>query len=164
MSVPGVRLSPYIRQGDEHQRLDWLGSMELAVILDAAATGGQLTVVEARAKRGDASPVHVHSRDDEAFLLIDGAMTVWAGDRRTQLLPGGIGFLPRELPHAFRFDTDSRALILSTPGGQENFFRTAGWDLSRPAPDGWEISLDVLRQAAAHNGVAIIGPPHGLDD
>ena len=91
-------------------------------------------------------------------------MTVWAGDQRTQLLPGSIGFLPREVPHAFRFDTTSRALILSTPAGQENFFRTAGWDMSHPAPDGWQISLDVLRQAAAHNGVAIIGPPHGLDD
>ena len=164
MSVPGVQSLPYIRQGHEHQRLDWIGGMELAVILDSAVTAGQLTVVEARAQRGDASPVHVHSRDDEAFLLIEGSMTVWVGDQRTQLLPGGIGFLPREMPHAFRFDARSRALILSTPAGQENFFRVAGWDMSQPAPDGWQISLDVLGQAAAHNGVTIIGPPHGLDD
>jgi len=65
---------------------------------------------------------------------------------------------------AFRFDAASRALILSTPAGQENFFRAAGRDMSYPAPDGWQISLDVLGQAAAQNCVAIIGPPHGLDD
>jgi uncharacterized cupin superfamily protein len=48
----------------------------LAIILDAAITGGQLTVIETHARRGHASPVHVHSRDDEAFLLLDGAMTI----------------------------------------------------------------------------------------
>jgi len=162
MSIPDGSLPPYIHH--DHQRLGWIGSMELAVVLDSAATGGQLSIVEARAQRGDASPVHVHSRDDEAFLLLDGAMTVWVGSQRAQLRPGGIGFLPRNMPHAFRFDTESRALILTTPAGQEDFFRTAGWDLSRPVPEGWEIPLDVLRQAAEQNGVTIVGPPHGPDD
>jgi hypothetical protein len=31
-------------------------------------------------------------------------MTVWVGDERSQLRPGGICFLPRQLPHAMRFD------------------------------------------------------------
>ena len=91
-------------------------------------------------------------------------MTVWVGDQRAQLLPGGIGFLPREVPHAFRFDTESRALILSTPAGQENFFRAAGWDISQHIPEDWQIPLDVLAQEAERNGTTIIGPPHGLDD
>jgi quercetin dioxygenase-like cupin family protein len=163
MSVPGVSQQPYIRQGDQHQRLDWIGTMELAVILDSAATAGQLTVVEAHAHRGDASPVHIHSHDDEAFLLLDGVLTVWVGDQRSQMRAGGISFLPKGIPHAFRFDTDSRALILSTPAGQENFFRAAGWDLSRPVPEGWSISPDALQQAAAQNGVTVVAPPHPLD-
>lgn len=164
MSLPGAPLQPYIRQGDQHQRLGWIGTMELAVILDSAATAGQLTLVEAHAQRGDASPVHIHSHDDEAFLLLDGALTVWVGDQRTQLRPGGIGFLPKGIPHAFRFDTRSRALILSTPAGQENFFRTAGWDLSQPVPEGWSIAPDVLQQAAAQNGVTVVAPPYQVGD
>jgi mannose-6-phosphate isomerase-like protein (cupin superfamily) len=81
VSLPS--LQPYIRQGDEHQRLDWMGGQELAVILDSAVTGGQLSVIEVHARRGDAaSPIHVHGRDDEAFLLLDGAMTVWVGGQR----------------------------------------------------------------------------------
>lgn len=138
--------------------------MELTVIPDGPATGGQLTVLEGRAERGDASPVHVHTRDDEAFLLLEGEMTVWVGDRRVQLHPGGVGFLPRNIPHAFRFDAPSRALILTTPAGQEEFFRAAGWDLSVPRPDNWTISTDALREAAAGHGTQIVGPPHGLDD
>ena len=91
MSIPG-NLKPYIRQSGEHQRLDWIGNTELAVILDAVTTGGQLTIVEIRAERGDASPVHIHSADDEAFLVIEGGMTVWVGDDRQQLGPGAIGY------------------------------------------------------------------------
>ena len=46
---------------------------------------------------------------------------------------------PRNVPHAARRDIASRKLVLSTPGGfQETVFRTAGWDLSRPMPDGWQ--------------------------
>ena len=80
MPVPSASLQPYVRQATEHQRLAYTGGAELAVILDAAITGGQLTVIESHSRRGDASPVHVHHHDDEAFLLLDGQMTVWVGD------------------------------------------------------------------------------------
>lgn len=164
MPTPAQPLDPYVKQHGEHQRLDWFGQMDLTVILDGAATGAKLTMVEARAGQGDASPIHMHTHDDEAFFLLEGAMTVWVGDRRVNLEPGGIGFLPKNIPHAFRFDAPSRALILTTPAGQEDFFRAAGWDLSKPKPDGWEISIEALQAAAAAHGTQIIGPPHGLDD
>ena len=160
-----VSPQPYIRQAGQHQRIAYTGGHELAVILDAAVTAGQLSVIDVHARHGDASPVHVHSRDDEAFLLLDGAMTVWAGDQRSPLQPGGIAFLPRELPHAVRFDMASRALVLSTPAGpQESVFRTAGWDLSQPRPEGWQPAPEVLRRAAGQNGVTLAGPPHALDE
>jgi len=132
--MPGS-LTPYIRQASEHQRLAYGAGAELAVILDAAISGGQLTVIDSHGRRGDASPVH--GNDDEAFLLLDGEMTVWVGDQRWQLRPGGIVFLPRHIPHAVRCDIACRMLVLSTPAGfQERVFRSAGWDLSRPVPDG----------------------------
>jgi len=164
MSLPDS-LQPYICQAGEHQRLAYTGGHELAVVLDAAITGGQLTVIDTHARRGDASPVHVHSRDDEAFLLLDGEMTVWAGEVRHRLWPGAVVFLPRQIPHAIRFDIASRALVLSTPAGfQEGVFRLAGWDLSRPRPEGWQPTQDALHRAAEQAGVTLIGPPHGLDD
>jgi len=85
-------------------------------------------------------------------------MTIWAGDQRHQLQHGGIAFLPRDIPHAVRCDIASRALVLSTPGGsQEGVFRTAGWDLSQPRPDGWQPSPEALHQAAEQNGVTLTG-------
>jgi hypothetical protein len=60
MSTPGASLPPYIRQAGEHQWLAYLGGHDLAAILDAVMTGGQLTVIDVHARRGDASRVHVH--------------------------------------------------------------------------------------------------------
>lgn len=165
MSVPSASPQPCIRQPAEHQRLAYTGGSELAILLDAAITGGQLTVIDNHAPRGHASPVHVHSRDDEAFLLIDGQMTVWVGEERHRLRPGGIVFLPRNIPHAVRCDIASRTLVLSTPAGfQEAVFRSAGWDLSQPLPAGWQPAPEAIRRAAEQAGVTLIGPPHGLDD
>ena len=78
MSVHTASWQPYIRQTGEHQRLAHTGGGELAIILDAAITGGQLTVIEAHGRRGDASPFHIH---DDAFLRLDGEMTVWGREQ-----------------------------------------------------------------------------------
>ncbi len=43
------------------------------------------------------------------------------------------------------------------------FFRAAGWDLSRPQPDGWEITPASMAAAAAATGQTILGPPLTAD-
>jgi hypothetical protein len=59
----------------------------------------------------------------------------------------------------------SRAPVLNTPAGsQEAVFRAAGWDLSHPLPEGWQVDQQQLRQGAEQAGNTVIGPPHGLDD
>lgn len=126
------------------------------MILDSATTGGQLAVVDFKGRRGDASPVHIHSRDDEAFLLLEGAVTVWVGDKRAQLLPDGIGFLPRQLPHAYRLDADSRMLVFSTPAGQEEFTAWPGGTFLSPSPKAG--GYHPTRSAKAPNSTASPSP------
>ncbi len=164
LAESGVSLEPYVAQPHDYQHLDWIGTMDLTVLLDGKASGGRLTVIEVHAQRGDASPVHVHSNEDETFLVVEGGLTVWVGDQRHHIEAGGIGFLPRNLPHCLRFTADrTRALNIRTPSGVEDFFRAAGWDLSRPKPDGWAVSQQILADSAARYGARIIGPPRTED-
>ena len=160
----GVSLKPFVAQPDDHQHLDWIGNMDLTVLLDGKASGGRLTVIEVHAQRGDATSVHVHTNEDKTFLVLEGGITVWVGDERHHIDAGGIGFLPRNLPHSFRITADrTRILNICTPSGVENFFRAAGWDLSQPKPDGWAISQQILAESAARHGVRITGPPRTED-
>jgi quercetin dioxygenase-like cupin family protein len=137
----------------------------MSVLFDGAATGGQLTMLRTRLSAGAASPVHVHSAEDEMFVLLRGEAVFWVGDQRHELSTGGVAFLPRNLPHAYRFVSDEVDLLtLCVPSGIEGFFRAAGHDLTEPKPEGWQLTPASMAAAAAAFGQRIIGPPLGAAD
>jgi len=150
----------YIAQEADHQQLEWIGGSTVSVLLDGAATGGQLTVVRSRMRQGAASPVHLHRNEDEMFVLLQGSGLFWVGEECHEVGEGGAMFLPRGVPHAYRFTSpEVDFLTLCTPSGMEHFFRGAGRDLRDPRPDGWEVTLEALGEAARTGGQEILGPP-----
>jgi hypothetical protein len=97
-------------------------------------------------------------------VLLQGSGIFWAGDQRWELSEGGVAYLPRNVPHAYRFTSpNADMLAIATPAGIEDFFRAAGWDLSRPRPDGWDITPASMAAAAAATGQTILGPPLAAD-
>ena len=144
----------------DQEELQWLGHTRLRVLADSARTGEQVTVIEENCGAGDCSPLHVHHHEDEMFWLLEGAMSAWVDGERHDLEAGGFAFLPRGIPHAYRFTADnSRALLIATPAGVEDMFREAGWDLAAPAPEGWSVSMPLLAQICERRGTPIVGPP-----
>lgn len=150
----------HVTRRDDAQRLEWIGGGEHHVLLDGAATEGRLTLVRSWAPGGAGAPVHVHEHDDETVFLLSGTGTFWAGDQKWELSSGDAAFLPRGLPHTYCF-TSERAefLAVCNPAGMEDFFRAAGWDLSKPKPTDWAIDMGALAAAAAATGQQILGPP-----
>src|ERR671929_168065 len=75
--------------------------------------------------------LHIHHREDEAFWLLEGRLTVRCGDSTFTAEPGSFTLLPRGVPHTFLVegDTPARLLSICTPGGFERYFAAAG----RPA-------------------------------
>ncbi|MEU6554848.1 cupin domain-containing protein [Streptomyces sp. NPDC046915] len=157
--------SPYVAQAGEHEQLEWLGGGIMEVLLDAKHTGGRLSVFRSTVPTATASPVHLHPDEDEIFVMLRGSGLIWAGDRRFELHAGGVAFLPRAVPHAYRFTSDDVDLLaIATPSGMEGFFRDAGWDRSRPKPPGWAVTPEALRRSAAANGQVVLGPPPATDE
>jgi quercetin dioxygenase-like cupin family protein len=159
-----VTLNPYVRSADEHQKIRWIGGSTLSVVLDSAATGGQLMVVRSDARLGDAAPVHVHDREDESFLVLSGSMLVWVGDDRYEVSEGGICMLPRKIPHAYRVTSQTATFLnLSTPAGLEQAFREAGWSQGGDPPADWAITPQGIAAAVAKVGCTVLGPPPAAD-
>lgn len=152
---------PYAAQDSEHQQLEWLNGGTMQVLLAGEHTRGQLAMFRSFAPAGAASPAHVHSREDEIVMMLSGSATFWSGTHRFEVEEGGVAFLPREVPHAYRITSDAEMLALSTPSGLEGFFRGAGHDRSEPKPEGWAITPETMGKAAAANGQTILGPPLG---
>ncbi len=107
----------------------WLGA--LAVIKATAAdTGGRMTIVEMTEPPGAEAPLHVHHREDEAFWILEGDVTLRVGDATIEATAGDYAFGPRGIPHAFTVgETGCRMLFICTPGGFEDLVR----DMSEPA-------------------------------
>ena len=85
------------------------------------STGGCLTLIESHTTGG--APWHVHSRDDEAFYVLDGSITVHCGQEVFEAGPRSLVFLPRGIPHAWDVSGDGTAtvLILTVPAGLDEF-------------------------------------------
>ncbi|MFD3533694.1 cupin domain-containing protein [Streptomyces sp. NPDC058664] len=150
----------YLAQREDQQKLEWIDGGTFSVLLDKEATDGQLTVGRFEVARGEAPPFHLHTREDEIFMLLKGSALVWSGDEESELREGGIVYLPRNVPHSYRITSDrADLLMIATPGGIEGMFRHAGRDLTTPRPDGFAIPKSLLAEAAELYGGVVLGPP-----
>jgi len=150
--------SLYLAQSQDHQQLEWLDGGTLTMLLDGAATDGQLMMGRFQVARGEAPPFHTHMNEDEVFMLIEGTALLWFGEEEHELAQGGVVYLPRGVPHSYRI-TSARAdlLMINTPAGIEGMFRATGRDLRDPRPDGYTVTPDP--RIAAEYGSVIVGPP-----
>lgn len=133
----------------------------VAILLDGEATQNQYTVMEAELPPGSGPPPHVHSREDESFLVLSGEVTFYLGEKAIRLQENGYIFAPRNIPHHFRNTGSTKAILLETasPAGVERFFEIIGRPLpSRTSPPSpltpQEIAL--MREKAPEFGIEIL--------
>jgi len=152
---------PVIRTPGEGEAI-WFLNNRMTIKATAETTGGAYGLVESWIPAAFSPPLHVHHREDEAFWLIEGEMTVLCGDRRWSGGAGSYFFLPRNVPHTFVVEGTAPAhvLTLMSPGGGEAFFAAAG----RPAehdgmPPAAPPDIERLRAAGGRFDMEIVGPP-----
>jgi mannose-6-phosphate isomerase-like protein (cupin superfamily) len=88
-------------------------------------TGGLLALGEVRLPPLTAGPtLHVHTREDEMFFVLEGVLTMQLGDQLHEIAAGGLAWGARGTPHAFAnlASQQLRIMILWIPGGVERLF------------------------------------------
>ncbi|MGE5275270.1 MAG: cupin domain-containing protein [Verrucomicrobiota bacterium] len=138
----------------------WQGSL-VQIKARAEDTGGALGLVEGSFYRGFGPPLHVHSREDEAFYLLDGEIRFRHGDDEFVAGPGAWVWGPRGVPHAFRVESErARALVLVTPGGFERMFEEGGVPVADSSePPAQEYDPRAAAALAEKFGFEVVGPP-----
>jgi mannose-6-phosphate isomerase-like protein (cupin superfamily) len=93
--------------------------------VSAAATNGAYSLVEIVADPGDGTPVHVHQKEDEHFLILEGTARILYGDKTFDADAGASITLRRDIPHAWRNPSDVplRMVVVASPGGCEDALR-----------------------------------------
>ncbi len=118
MNAKVSEAKPFIREPGAGATLNVLGVTH-TYKATAAETGGSLSLWEAVIPPGEGPPPHTHTREDEAFCILEGELDFeFEGQEAPRRLgAGGFFFGARGRRHAFRNrgDRPARLLILSAP-------------------------------------------------
>jgi len=157
---PVTAARPYLAHQGEAR---WYGDSLFEFLIPSEETGGALSVFRATLVEGFSPPRHVHTREDEVFLVIEGDVRFDLDGELLLAGPGTSVFMPRGVPHTFRIESPvARLLGVIAPGAFEQLFR----NLSVPAderslPEPGSVSLDIPAVIAEQTrlGTEVVGPP-----
>lgn len=152
----------------EKEALHWLG--ELAIIhTTGKETDGKYCVIELYATNEGSPPWHVHHREDEAFYIIEGELTISVGDKTYKASKGDYLMAPRDIPHTYTVDSPgiARILMICSPAGFEDAVRdmsTPATSLVPPEPGSMDIDFESIIGLAAEYGIEFTDPPTGENE
>src|SRR3954447_23971857 len=136
-------------------------------MLAGDATGGAFFLVEERGRLGCMTPRHVHAREAETFIVLDGALEGWCEGETRLVEAGQLIHLPANREHAFRVASgDAHFYVLITPAGFETCFPATGTVLDQscdgelpvPGPVPPE-KVGELQAVLTPLGVTVTSPP-----
>ena len=133
----------------------------------AADTEGAYGVSLVTQPPGIATPLHRHTREAEAFYVLEGRLDYRAGDTTHELTAGSFIHLPLGVPHAFRIrgDSPARILAITTPGGLLDLYDEVGVPaqaLRVPGEgEGRTMADEIARwnEVGPRYGLEVVGPP-----
>ncbi|PAY16805.1 cupin [Rhodopirellula sp. SM50] len=151
-----------VRKPGEGRRIGIVGDV-YRFLATGKETDGKYTTFEAIVPPGSGPPPHLHSREEESFLVLEGEMTFQLGDERFVAGEGTFLNMPVGSLHCFKNESDktARLLISLAPAGLEEMFFEVGQPLSdeaQSAPPPNEIEIKKLLEVAPRYGVEIKVP------
>ncbi len=92
--------------------------------VSAGETNNAICIADYIAIPGSEPPRHVHSVEDEIFIIKEGSVTFFRGDEMIEAIAGDIVYLPVHVPHHFKITSKKvKGTLIATPGNIETFFR-----------------------------------------
>ena len=151
---------PYVAHQSEAR---WYGNSLWEFFVPSAVTGGKLSVFQSTMPEGFGPPRHIHTREDEVFLVLDGEVWFDVDGQHLVAGPGASIYMPRGVPHTFRVKSPvARLLGIMSPGAFEQLFR----NLSIPAqertlPASGIVPFDIPAVMAEQTrlGTKVVAPP-----
>ena len=128
-------------------------------------TNGKYAMWEAIIPPGGGPPPHVHSREEEAFYILEGEITFHIGEERVVATAGMFANMPVGTPHSFKNESShpAKMLISVAPAGLEKMFFEFGVSVPQgatTAPPPTREEIEKLLAIAPRYGIEILLPRH----
>lgn len=157
-------------EGREEGNSRWFFQNLMQILATGETTNGNYFMAELSAPVGDEPPLHLHPKEEEAFYMQEGQLTVWVGDEEPVVInKGDYALLPRDVPHIYKVtsQTEARWIAIISPakvGGFEGFVQeistpaqkqTLPPPLSPPTPK----QMKDMEKIGDKYGIEFLGPP-----
>lgn len=112
-----------------------LRGSEVTIKLRSDQASGS-SCIEFVAAPGFDTGLHVHTRLEETWYVLDGELDFHIGDESFRAAPGACVFVPPRVPHAFANRTEApvKFLLIMSPPGHDRYFVELADILARTGP------------------------------
>ncbi len=130
-----------------------IGGHIAAIISDSSQSCGKFSCIGMQHPQDFSPPLHVHTKEDEFFLIRDGHYAFQVGEELREFKPGDLLLAPKGVPHSFRcLSPQGSSFVFTVPGGFEDYFST----VSKLPTEGFK---DRLLEVNRQFGIEFVGPP-----
>jgi quercetin dioxygenase-like cupin family protein len=122
----GAGRSPTVVRPDQGQR-HYACGVVYSVKACGVVTANAYSLIEVQIAPGGIMPSHRHSAYEEGIYVLDGSIRATLDGETYEAPAGSFLIIPWGLPHEIRNmeDSSARLLLLSVPGGVEDYYRAA---------------------------------------
>jgi quercetin dioxygenase-like cupin family protein len=154
---------PILRKPTEGRTIAVVGDL-YRFLATGDETDGKYATFEAIVSPGGGPPPHIHSREEESFLILEGEITFTVNGERIVATAGTFANMPVGSLHSFKNATDktARMIISVAPAGLEKMFFEVGvpMKLGETPPPPTKAEIEKLLAVAPSYGVEIKVPGH----
>jgi mannose-6-phosphate isomerase-like protein (cupin superfamily) len=131
-----------------------LGPISARLLITSEDAGGRLGIVESPIEAGVlASPLHIHSREDGWWYILEGRFAAQVGAETVEAETGCLVRAPWGIPHTYwnPGPGPARYLELFSPGGLERYFEQIATLLAAEPPD-----IETIMQLPGEYGLELL--------
>ena len=122
-------------------------------------TNGKYALWEAIVPPGGGPPAHVHSREEEGFVILEGEITFTINGERVVARAGTFANMPVGTPHSFKNESSepAKVLISVAPAGLEQMF----FEVGVPLGEGTTTALPPTKEEIER--LLAVAPKYGIE-
>jgi quercetin dioxygenase-like cupin family protein len=127
-------MKPIIRSPQQGRTVSLVGDV-YHILATGEDTNGKYALIESLVGPGGGPPLHVHSREEEGFYILEGEITFTVNGERVVATAGMFANMPVGTPHSFKNESNKPAkmLVSISPAGLEKMFLEIGVPLAEGA-------------------------------